>query len=93
MNNAEVVDALLRSERERAESMLRSLAAVAAETPIPSALSGPFFVDSRKVDKACPACNRGPKHYEGCSRVECPERRALTCAARDDDQWQREREV
>ena len=43
------------------------------ETPISSTFDLPVFVAS-PIPKQCHACTRGPKFYEGCSLVECPQR-------------------
>ena len=32
------------------------------------------------MSKRCPRCDRAEKFFDGCSRVECPERKQLTAA-------------
>jgi hypothetical protein len=31
--------------------------------------------------KRCTTCTRGPQHFDGCSHVECPNRRLVTAQA------------
>lgn len=30
--------------------------------------------------KSCPTCNRSKQHFDGCSHIECPNRRTYTAA-------------
>jgi len=41
-----------------------------ALTDYPSTPTRPLTVPTK-----CAACGRGPKYYEGCSLLECPQRR------------------
>lgn len=60
---------------------LRDLRAELAEdgASAPSTMSLTVYVVP-SPPAVCEGCHRGPKYYEGCSMVECPQRRPLTAA-------------
>lgn len=52
------------------------------ETSIPSLLTLPVFVVAQRAKK-CGACGRPTTYFDGCSIVECPQRKPLTAAVCD----------